>query len=94
MALTTVLRGQLGRNPGDNDETTRQLLGRSVCVLRSVNSSAKFKILIPKIRDSNAPPPIPATQFNGRQECGGGPVLNMPATVWSASSGQLEMTHI
>jgi len=32
-ALLPVLRGQLGRNPGSNDDTTRHLLGRSVRVL-------------------------------------------------------------
>jgi hypothetical protein len=32
-ALATVLRGQPGRNPVDNDDTTRHLSGRSVCVL-------------------------------------------------------------
>ena len=29
-ALGAVLRGQPGRNPGNNDNTTRQLSGRSV----------------------------------------------------------------
>jgi hypothetical protein len=29
-ALAPVLRGQDGRNPGANDDTTRHLLGRSV----------------------------------------------------------------
>jgi len=32
-ALATGLRGQLGRHAGDNDDTTRHLSGRSVCVL-------------------------------------------------------------
>ena len=32
-ALATVLRGQAGRNAGDNDDTTRHLSGRSVRVL-------------------------------------------------------------
>ena len=32
-ALAPVLRGQPGRNPGDNDDTTRHLSGRSVRVL-------------------------------------------------------------
>jgi hypothetical protein len=32
-ALPTVLRGQPGRNPADNDDTTRHLAGRSVRVL-------------------------------------------------------------
>jgi hypothetical protein len=32
-ALTVVLRGQTGRNPVDNDDTTRRLSGRSVRVL-------------------------------------------------------------
>ena len=32
-ALSTVLRGQPGRNPVDNDDTTRHLSGRSVRVL-------------------------------------------------------------
>ena len=31
-ALAPVLRGQKGRNPGDNDDTTRHLSGRSVRV--------------------------------------------------------------
>jgi hypothetical protein len=32
-ALAPVLRGNPGRNPGDNDDTTRHLPGRSVRVL-------------------------------------------------------------
>jgi hypothetical protein len=32
-ALVPVLRGRLGRNPGNNDDTTRHLSGRSVRVL-------------------------------------------------------------
>jgi hypothetical protein len=32
-ALAPMLRGQAGRNLGDNDDTTRHLLGRSVRVL-------------------------------------------------------------
>jgi hypothetical protein len=32
-ALAPVLRGQAGRNPGDNDGTARHLSGRSVRVL-------------------------------------------------------------
>ena len=32
-ALAPVLRGQSGRNAGDNDDTTRHLLGRSVRVV-------------------------------------------------------------
>jgi hypothetical protein len=32
-ALAPMLRGKLGRNPGDNDDTTRPLSGRSVRVL-------------------------------------------------------------
>jgi hypothetical protein len=32
-ALAPVLRGRPGRNPGDNDDTTRHLSGRSVRVL-------------------------------------------------------------
>ena len=32
-ALSTALRGQPGRNPGDNDDTTRHFSGRSVRVL-------------------------------------------------------------
>jgi hypothetical protein len=33
VARTPVLRGQDGRNPGDNDDTTRHLSGRSFRVL-------------------------------------------------------------
>jgi hypothetical protein len=33
VALTPVLRWQEGRNPGDNDDTTKHLSGRSVRVL-------------------------------------------------------------
>ena len=34
-ALAPALRGQPGRNPGDKDDTTRHLSGRSVRVLAS-----------------------------------------------------------
>jgi hypothetical protein len=34
-ALTSALRGRLGRNPGDNDDTTGHLSGRSMRVLAS-----------------------------------------------------------
>lgn len=34
-ALSPVLRGEPGRNPDDNDDTTKHLSGRSVRVLAS-----------------------------------------------------------
>jgi uncharacterized protein (DUF433 family) len=42
-ALSTVLRGQPGRNPVDNDDTTRHLSGRSVRV-SAVNLRQAFRL--------------------------------------------------